>query len=89
MHVDNVIIGGKTKYEHDSNLEKFNAAANDDNWTLNEHRSIYSVKTIDQLGYRISHDPGRLKPLLELPVPNDLTSLNRVLGMFSYYSKWI
>ena len=31
----------------------------------------------------------RLRPLRELPIPNDGKSLNRCLGMFSYYSQWI
>jgi len=46
------------------------------------------------LGNRISHnqvkpDPQRLQPLLDLPPPSTAKDLKRVLGMFSYYSKWI
>ena len=33
--------------------------------------------------------PDRLRPLHELPVPHDSTSVNRSLGLFSYYSQWI
>ena len=46
------------------------------------------------MGYRISHnsiklDPDRLAPLLNLPVPEGPKSLKIVIGMFSYYVKWI
>lgn len=30
-----------------------------------------------------------MKPLVELPIPKDTASLQRALGMFSYYSKWV
>lgn len=52
-----------------------------------------STTSIDFLGYTITHgslkpDSERLRPLKELPVPKDHTSLRRVIGMFSYYSQW-
>jgi len=37
----------------------------------------------------IRPDPERLQPLRKLPVPENTRSLNRCLGFFSYYSKWI
>ncbi|KAK3884487.1 hypothetical protein Pcinc_011236 [Petrolisthes cinctipes] len=37
----------------------------------------------------IRPDPERLKPLRELPVPHDMKSLRRILGLFAYYSRWI
>ena len=51
-------------------------------------------ETIDILGYRISHnnlrpDPDRLKPLRDLPAPNNMKGLKRIHGMFAYYSSWI
>ena len=46
------------------------------------------------LGYLIQRnelrpDPDRLRTLLELPYPTNLKELKRLLGFFSYYSKWI
>ncbi|KAK3878619.1 hypothetical protein Pcinc_016750 [Petrolisthes cinctipes] len=37
----------------------------------------------------IRPDPERLKPLRELPLPQDKKSLRGVLGLFAYYSQWI
>ena len=34
-------------------------------------------------------DPERLKPLLNLPVPDSTASLRRILRMFAHYSKWV
>ena len=38
---------------------------------------------------QIRPDPTRLRPLMNLPVPTEKKSLQRVMGFFSYYSKWI
>ena len=62
--------------------------------TFNESKCTYSSSTIDLLGYRISPgtlqpDPQRVKPLLELPMPDNPKALRRVIGMFAYYAQWI
>lgn len=93
-YLDDVTICGKNQEEHDKNLEKFFAAVEKYNLTLNKEKSKFSLKSISLLGYTISNktikpDSDRLKPLLDLPVPEDSSALQRALGMFSYYSKWI
>ena len=35
-YVDNVIIGGNTQAEHDSNLQQFQDAAKVDNWDIQQ-----------------------------------------------------
>jgi transposase InsO family protein len=93
-YVDNILICGKTQDEHDKNFERFSQAAKKARFTFNQEKSVLSVRSIDFLGYSISHgslqpDPERLKPLKDMPVPNNIGSLRRILGLFSYYSPWI
>ena len=93
-YLDNVTVAGKTKEEHDINLQKFLDVAKTHNITLNDSKCFYSTDTIDLLGYRISRgtlrpDPERVKPLLEMPVPENAKALKRALGMFAYYAQWI
>ena len=62
--------------------------------TLNKDKCLYSLTSIDLLGYTISKgsvkpDPDSLKGLMDLPVPPNLPSLRRAKGMFSHYSRWI
>jgi len=64
------------------------------NLTLNESKCVYASKTINLLGYHISKgvlqpDPDRMKPVLDMPVHCNAKELQRMLGMFSYYEKWI
>lgn len=93
-YLDNVTIGGRDQQEHDRNLQKCFVAAKKYNLTLNEEKCVYSTKSIALLGYIIENktirpDPDRLAPLMSLPIPSDTASLQRALGMFAHYCKWI
>ena len=62
--------------------------------TLNESKTVYGVEELSMLGYLVGNnqirpDPERLEPLLELPPPTSPKSLQRAMGLFAYYSKWI
>ena len=92
VYLDNITIAGKTQEEHDKNLAAFFTAVKDYGLTLREDKCHYSLKSTDLLGYRITHgeispDPERLRPLFDLPVPFNLRSLRRVIGMFAHYAK--
>ena len=93
-YLDNITICGKDQQEHDANLKKFLAAATRKNICYNDSKSVFSTRHIAILGYVIEEgvicpDPEQLRPLRNLPVPRDSRSLNRCLGLFSYYSQWI
>ena len=93
-YVDNIVVVGKNQQEHDENLENSLKINTQYNLTLNEDKSVFSKTSIDFLGYNISQgllrpDAERLRSLRELPIPQNKTSLCRVLGLFSYYSQWI
>ena len=89
-YVDNIVVVEKNQ----QNLEKFKKVTIQYNLTLNEDKSVFSKTSIDFLSYNISQgllrpDAECLQPLRELPIPQNKTSLRRVLGLFSYYSQWI
>ena len=84
---------GANKEDHDQNLNDLKAAAKN-NLTFNESKSIIAKSEIDLLGYRVSHgvirpDPERLKPLMNLQLPTCKSALQRLVGMFAYYARWI
>ena len=93
-YLDNITVCGDDQLDHDSNVRHFKVAVKKYQLTLNEDKTISSVSEISMLGYCISHgrirpDPERMRPLLELPVPESAVSLKRALGLFSYYSQWV
>jgi len=83
-----------TTEEHDLNLKRFFEAAERKNIVYNESKSVFWTSKLSLLGYLVENgelrpDPERLRPLRELPVPNDMKALRRTLGLFAYYSQWI
>ncbi|GFS56550.1 retrovirus-related Pol polyprotein from transposon 17.6 [Trichonephila clavipes] len=48
----------------------------------------YPLPKIEEDGI-IKPDPERLKPLRDMPVPKDSSALQRALGMFAHYCRWI
>jgi hypothetical protein len=93
-YLDNITICGKNQEDHDVNLKCFLEAAERKNITYNNEKSVFSTRRLPILGYEVEEgeirpDPERLRPLRELPIPHDSKSMNRCLGLFSYYSRWI
>ena len=46
------------------------------------------------LGYRVAYhtikpNPDRVQPLLDMPVPKTKKELQRIIGLFAYYARWI
>jgi transposase InsO family protein len=93
-YMDNITICGMDQNDHDKNLHEFQVAAERMNLTYNEEKCEFSTTKLYLLGSVIENgiirpDPSRLRPLMELAPPTDGKSLKRLLGFFSYYSKWI
>ena len=93
-YLDDVTICGMTQEEHDDNLNKFLEAAKKRNMSYNEEKCTFSTRRLSILGYVVEDglirpDPERLRPLRDLPLPRDMKSLRRTIGVFAYYSQWI
>jgi transposase InsO family protein len=93
-YLDDIIVAGETLEEHDERLKKFLEITQSLNITLNKEKCIWRQNSINFLGYTIGQgevkpDSDRLDPLRNLPIPHDLQSLRRAVGLFSYFSKWV
>ena len=93
-YVDDLTVCGNSQEDHDENLRRFRNAVEKYGLTLNEDKCKFNRTAITLLGHviedkKVSPDPERMRPLMEMPVPSDMNSLRRALGLLSYYSKWI
>ena len=87
-YIDNITICGKDQDDHDTNLKLFQEAAQRANLKFNDSKSVFSTQRLPLLGYIIengciSPDPERLRPLLELPLPQNSKSLNILNGFLT------
>ena len=93
-YLDDITVAGGYQAGHDKNVEAFLDVVKRQNLTLNHAKSVISASSINVLGYlvrdgNIGPDPERLRPLKEFPLPINVQSLRRTLGLFAYYAKWI
>ena len=93
-YLDDVIVVGKTIEEHDENLRRLFSVTTGLHVTLNKDKCLFRQTSICYLGYQIElnsirPDPNRLKPLVDYPLPNTAKQLQRLIGLLSYYSKWV
>ena len=88
MCIRMTIICGKDQLDHDNNYRKFMEVTTAMKLTLNTDKCVFSQIEIRYLGYLISHgslqpDAHRLTALIEMPIPSDVPSLRRLLGLWT------
>ena len=93
-YLDDIIIAGNTQDEHDRNLKAFISAASDFGIEVNKEKCKLNERKIEFLGHVIHNgtlqpDPSRFQALLDYPTPSTPKELNRIIGLFAYYAKWI
>lgn len=94
IYVDNITVGGETREEHDNNLREVLARAKEFNLIFNETKCVFNTQKLTFLGHvfedsTVKPDPERMTALLDHPTPIDSKSMQRLIGMFVFYSKWI
>ena len=92
-YLDNITICGLTEKDHDNNLRLFLKQLNGV-LVFNDSKTILTTRKLPILGFEVEEreirpDHKRLTPLCQMPIPNNMKSLNRAIAFFSYYSKWI
>ena len=93
-YLDDITVAGIDQADHDRNLRVFYEAAAKWNLTINDQKTQLSKNEIALLGYRVAYhtikpDPDRVQPLLDMPVPKTKKELQRIIGLFAYYARWI
>ena len=92
--IDDVVVGGTTKAEHDANLQAFMARAKEFGLVLNTAKCKFNTHDLKFLGHHfrkgtVSPDIKRWESLLNFPTPSTMKELERFVGLSVYYSKWI
>ena len=94
VYLDNLTLGGVDQRSHDQNLKALKEAAQKEQFTFNEDKCQYNCSQIQLLGHVVGNgvikpDPERVAVLDDLKPPQTKKELQRILGLFSYYAKWV
>ena len=92
--IDDILIHGKDRAEHDARLNRAIHILNDAGVILNMSKCKFRVPSLIYFGHVVSKDgvephPDRVAAIMELPPPTNVTELKSVNGMFNYVAKFV
>ena len=94
VYIDDILIWGKSKTDHDNTLKEVLKIARENNVKFNETKCKFGVNELKFMGHIISGegvalDPDRMQAIKTFPPPACKQSLQRFLGVVNYVSKYI
>ena len=92
--IDDILVWGTTKEEHNQRLKAVLQRCNDIHMTLNRGKCRFGSSKVVYLGHiiraeGISPDPEKVKAINQLPPPEDKKGVERLLGFLNFVAKFI
>ena len=93
-HMDDILIYGIDRQEHDRRLKQVLDRINESGMTLNEDKFEFAKTEIEYLGQVIDQeglkkDPKKVKAILEMKTPENVSDVRRFLGMVNQQMKFL
>lgn len=94
VFLDDIVVHGSSKEEHDSRLESTLQRLSEYLLTLNSQKCCFDQQEIEFMGYVINSKglypiDSKVKAILDIPNPKDAKELASLLGITGYYSRFI
>ena len=94
VFMDDILVYGNTPEQHDQYLSKVLERIESTGLKLNKDKCVFRQEQLHFLGQVIDKagvkpDPDKVKAIREMPSPQNVAELRRVLGMFTYLGKYI
>ena len=92
--VDDLLIWGENKEQHDERLKQVLERARQKNLKLNKEKSQIALDEISYIGHNLSKeglkpDPHKIRAITEMNRPQNKEEIQRFLGMVTYIAKFI
>ena len=93
-YIDDIIVRGRTKAEHDASLTETLERLQQRGAKLNKDKCIFCVKQLSFLGHTfgqngISPEPQKVKAIRSITPPTSVSELRSFLGMTQFVSRYI
>ncbi|GFR75476.1 retrovirus-related Pol polyprotein from transposon 297 [Elysia marginata] len=93
-YIDDVIIFGKTREEHDRNLQATLDRLQEQGVKLNKDKCLFGARKLTFLGHVFGEDgihlePQKIKCISEATAPTNIAAVKSFLGMTQYVSRFI
>lgn len=91
--MDDILVVGRTKQEHDERLARVLESLEEAGLTLNKEKCEFGVSEVRFLGHILNRegirvDPDKERAIREMEAPTDRRSLRRFLAMVGYLSRF-
>ncbi len=92
--VDDLLVWGKSKDEHDQRLEATLRKAREIGVVFNKKKLELATNEVTYVGHKLTTsglqcDPEKVSAVLNMPAPKDKAGVMRLLGMVTYLGKFI
>lgn len=93
-YLDDILIYGKTKEEHDSNLAEVRARLQDHNVKLNENKCVFTKQAVKFLGFVLTSDgwqidDEKLNAIKTFRRPENCAEVKSFLGLVTFTDRFI
>uniref|UniRef100_A0A3B3RYT1 Gypsy retrotransposon integrase-like protein 1 n=1 Tax=Paramormyrops kingsleyae TaxID=1676925 RepID=A0A3B3RYT1_9TELE len=93
-YLDDIIVWGRTVQEHDLALQNVLQRLRDAGLQLNNSKCQFRKQSLKFLGHKVTAqgiqvDQEHLSAILDAPVPSDAVQLRSLIGLLSWYNKFI
>jgi len=94
IYLDDIIIFGKTRYEHDQNLVQILNKLNTAGVKLSKSKCVFSTSSVKYLGHIVSRkgietDSAKTEQIKNWPTPTTVKEVQSFLGLANYYRKFV
>ena len=94
IYVDDILVFGNTKQEHDERLEQVFKIAQKQNIKFNLKKCKFGLSEVKYLGHKfsdkgISVDQEKIQAILNMPRPKSVKDVQRFLGLITYVGRFI
>ena len=91
--MDDILIFGATQNQHDERIREVLRRLQKENVTLNSKKCQFSVQEVKFLGQTINEsgiipDQDKVKAIIDMPEPTDVSGIRRFLGMINQLGKF-
>lgn len=93
-YLDDILVHGKSKEEHDRNLKEVLRRLREHNVRLNTAKCVFGVQSVKFLGFCLSHDgwsveDDKRKAIENFRRPESLSEVKSFLGLMNYTERFI
>ena len=92
--VDELLVWGKNTEDHDHTLKQVLKRAAAYDFRFSKQKCKFHRQEVEYVGHAFGNDglrpnPDRIQAILNMPVPQDKTGLQRIMGIVNYLYKFV